>query len=182
MQKNREIRLSIRDRVSDLFSAPPTDSGFSVFNVYNEIDYRNPDHVPTPNTAFIYLVDSYQLPVNTKLPLVVLEIERYRKESFELGNRKGRNIKAHIHVFGRNRGERDDLAGFMADYFGDSFDIKTYTQASPTGTVVETVQLNDRIDVSDMTISGPIQGRENVESSGVVLDWSRVSFEFACKL
>ena len=180
MLRNREIRLSIRDRISDLFTAPPAATGLKAFNVYGEDDFRDDSFVPV--FPYVYLIDSYQLPTQTKLPVIVIEIDRYTRQSFELGNRSGRHIRAFAHVFGKNRAERDDLAGFIADYFGNSFTIKTYTQASPSGTAVETVQLADRIDVEDMTISGPVEGRDQIEMGGSIINWSRVALEFDTKL
>ena len=174
MQTNREIRLSVKDRISSIFTSPPAGSGFSAFNVYDEDDYRNDAHTPAPNVAYIYLIDSFLLPVETKLPVVVLEIERVRHRTFELGNRVGRHVRAHAHCFGRNRGERDDLSGFIADYFGDSFPIKTY----PTGTTTETVQvLENSMAVENMSI-----GNEDANFGGEVMNWSRASWEFYTKL
>ena len=171
MLKHREIRLSIRDRNSTLFGAPPAASGLSVYNVYTEAQFR--DDTFTPTFPFVYLLDSYVLPVKTKLPLVIVEIGRYRRQTFEIGNRNGRLITAHIHVFGRNRAERDDLAALIADYFGSTFTIKQY----PENTSVETVQLSDRIDVEDMAIAN-----EEVQFGGAVWEWQRITFEFETKL
>jgi len=171
MLKHREIRLSIRDRLSTLLGAPPAASGLSAFNVYTEAQFRDDTFAPT--FPFVYLLDSYVLPVKTKLPLVIIEIGLYRRQTFEIGNRSGRFIRVHIHVFGRNRAERDDLAALVADYFGSTFTIKQY----PENTAVETVQLSDRIDVEDMAIAN-----EEVQFGGAVLDWSRVTFTFETKL
>jgi len=131
---------------------------------------------------FIYIVDSNILPVATKLPLLVIEIQRYRKQSFEIGNRSGREVRAFINVFGRTRADRDDIAGFIADYFGNSLSIKTYTQAVPAGTEVEKALVGDRIDVESMTISGPVEGRDEVEFGGSIIAWARVTLDIDTKL
>jgi len=170
MLKHREIRLSIRDRLSTLLGAPPAASGLSAFNVYTEAQFR--DDTFTPTFPFVYLLDTYVLPVKTKLTLIAIECE-YERQPFEIGNREGRLVTAYIHTFGRNRAERDDLAAFIADYFGSTFSIKQY----PENTTVETVQLQDRIKVENMAIVN-----EAVEFGGSVLDWAMITLRFQTKL
>lgn len=91
-----------------------------------------------------------------------------------MGNRNGRRIRAYVHVFGQNRGQRDDLSAFIGDYFGTALAIKTY----PSGVVVEDALLDDDIVVEDM-YSPKI---ESVESQATLLGWSRVTFSFTTKL
>jgi len=180
MLRNREIRLSIHDRLVTMFELPDAASGLTAYNVYDEDEYRDDTHVEV--FPFVYIVDSNILPVATKLPLIVIEVQRYRKQSFEMGNRSGREVRAFIHVFGRTRADRDDMAGFIADYFGDSLSIKTYTQAVPAGTEVEKALMGDRIDVEQMTISGPVEGRDEVEFGGSIMAWARVALDIDTKL
>ena len=180
MLRNREIRLSIHDRLVTMFELPDAASGLTAYNVYDEDEYRDDTHVEV--FPFVYIVDSNILPVATKLPLIVIEVQRYRKQSFEMGNRSGREVRAFIHVFGRTRADRDDMAGFIADYFGNSLSIKTYTQAVPAGTEVEKALMGDRIDVEQMSLSGPVEGRDEAEIGGSVSNWARVGLDIDCKL
>mgnify|MGYP001615881445 FL=1 len=163
-----------------MFESPDAGSGLTAYNVYNETEYRDDTHVEA--FPFVYIIDSDILPVITKLPLIVIEVLRYRKESFELGNRSGRQIRVYLHVFGRTRADRDDMAGFIADYFGNSLSIKTYTQSVPAGTEVEKALVGDRIDVEQMSISGPVEGRDMVEIGGSILNWNRVALDIDTKL
>ena len=176
MLKHREIRLSIYDRVKAMFQTPDVATGLLAYNVYGESDFRNVNFVPT--FPYVYLLDSFIQPlpqrVDRQQPQVVFEIDTYRRLPFEMGNRNGRRIRAYIHVFGQNRGQRDDLSAFIGDYFGTALAIKTY----PSGVTVEDALLDDEIIVEDMYTPRI----ESIESQATLLGWSRVTFSFTTKL
>jgi len=102
----REARLSLKADIEDIFTSGSVLS--EVYNVYGEAQLRDTSFVPT--RPFVYLLDSGIMFESQHLPAIVLETE-YRKASFELGNPAQGRCMPEIHVFGRNRGERDDLAG-----------------------------------------------------------------------
>ncbi len=169
--KGREIRLSLRDEVKSLLESPPAATGLSAFNVYTEAQMRDTDFSPT--FPFAFLVDSHVEPVQNRLPLIVLEVAKQRLQSAQLGDRSGRRVTAHFNVFGDNRGERDDLADLIADNIGPTITLKTFSASDPTGTAVETVVLEDKIDIVPMLIGG-----DDVEFSGAIIDWARVTIYF----
>ena len=186
MLKNREIRLSARDRLKALFSAPDANSGLSPFNVYDERDFRNvASGVFTPTFPFIYLLDSFLEPVAQRVdlqqPQIVIEVDLYESAPFELGNRAGRTVDFLFHVFARNRGERDDVSGLIADYFGQSLDIKTYSATNTTGTVVETAIVNPPIFRVKDIFTPRIEKMSTIELNTALLGWASVSFSIMMK-
>ena len=155
MLKHRAIRLSIMNRVRDMFLAPDAETGLDPFNVYYESQFRQASSGAfAPIFPFVYLLDSYLLPVaqriDTMQPQVVIEIDQYITRPFELGNRKGRWITSLIHILGKNRGQRDDIGSFIVDYFGNSLDIKEYSASNTAGTVVDNAILDDERSVRDI--------------------------------
>ena len=179
MQKHRELRRSIRDQIEALFETPPAESGMAAFNVYHDSDYRTVDFIPT--APYIYLLDSFQPPVATRFdrqyPQVVIEIDRYAGQPFEIGNRHGRVINCLISIFGRNRGERDDLGAFIADYFGTKLAVRTYPTASSAGTIIEEALLDDEIVVQD-----EFTPRLELVTNGSLVGWTTVAFVARPKL
>lgn len=138
-----------------MFQAPDAETGLSPFNIYTETDFRNvPPGLFTPTFPWIYLLDSFIAPMPQRIdlqqPQVVVEVDRYVVGPFELGNRRGREVDLAIHVFGKNRGERDDVAAFICDYFGSALSIKTYSASNPSGTEVEQALVDVPIVVQDM--------------------------------
>jgi hypothetical protein len=182
MLKDRAIRLSIKDRVRDMFQSPDVETGFAPFNVYYESQFRQAiTGAFTPAFPFVYLLDSYLLPVaqriDTMQPQVVIEIQRYQARPFELGNRKGRWITAWIHVFGQNRGQRDDIGSFIMDYFGTALDIKDYSAALPAGAVVDSAILDD-----DRAVDDIYTPRIEIElAGGLLMGHTRVTLKFQPK-
>lgn len=153
--KHRAIRLSLKDRIRDMFLAPDAATELAPFNVYYEANFRNAASGNfTPTFPYIYLLDSYLLPVAQRIdvmqPQVVIEIDEYVKRPFELGNREGRWVTAWIHVFGQNRGQRDDLGSFIVDYIGATLPIKSYSASDTAGTQVETAIIDPERVVKDI--------------------------------
>jgi hypothetical protein len=114
MQLNRSIRVSIKEHVKTAFELPIS-GGMNAFNVYgeNNLPQNNPSFSPT--RPYLYIVDSNIQPTLLDLPLIVLELTPFVKDVFELG-RASRKAELNAHVYGRNRGERDDIASYLQDY------------------------------------------------------------------
>lgn len=130
MQHNRNIRISIKEHIKSALESPGV-GGPSAYNVYgeNNLPQRNPSFAPT--FPFIYLIDSNIEPTKVDLPLIVVEVNPIRRNTSELG-RQARNVDLNLHIFGRNRGERDDLASYLQDWLstsgsGHTPSIKDYT-------------------------------------------------------
>lgn len=182
MLKHRAIRLSIKDRLRDMFAAPDAGTELAPFNVYYESQFRSAASGGfTPTFPFVYLLDSYLLPVAQRIdlmqPQVVIEIQRYQSRPFELGNRSGRWITALIHVLGQNRGQRDDIGSFIMDYFGNALDIKSYSASDTAGTVVDSAVLDD-----DRVVEDIYTPRLEIElAGGLLMGHTMVTLKFQPK-
>lgn len=127
MLLDRLHRISIKESLKTLFETPPGESVLEAFNVYSEADMRNMNKGTwKPSAPFVFIIDSHLAPTLAQLPFIAIDATP-QKAPFQLGDRKGRMVSADLHIFGRSRGERDDLASFIADYLG-SITIKNYNE------------------------------------------------------
>lgn len=174
MGRERDIRRSILKRVRGLFQSPPAGSGLSAYTVYAEDDLRAVmKKALVPARPSVFVTDSYLRPAEPALPLVIVEVSPTLKRPFELGNTAGREPGVILHVFGRLRGERDDLTSFLADYFGRSLPIYNYTSGSP-------VFSDDTVVGNEMEIeSVPVLEKERTEGS--YDSWNTISFKLLAK-
>lgn len=185
MLRVRDIRLSLKKRVYEMFIAPHTDTGWaSAFNVYDEDQFRGViNSTFTPTKPYIYLLDDFLLPAAQRLdlqqPQVVVEIEEAQSKPFEMGNRKGRDIQALIHVFGQNRAQRDDLGAYIMDYIGNTIKVHTFSASSP---YPDGVYVEDALVLDPRTMRNMYTPRlEQYEATGILLGWSIVSINFLPK-
>ena len=184
MLKNRCIRKSLCNFVTDLFDNPPPVTGWEEWNTYSENQlrlYRNANF--TPVNPFIYILDSNVAPAKAELPMLIIEISTLTRP-FELGNTQGRFSMANLHVFGRNRGQRDDIASMLQDVFQGNmittgsvgpFPVYDFQDAGAS-TLVETAHIDPGIAVEYPAVGG----LEQHESS--LSQWATVSFSFSTKL
>lgn len=156
MLKNRAIRLSLKNRIQAMLQAPESGSGLAPFNVYNEVQFRSASRdMFSPVFPYVYLLDAFMPPASQayfdkQSPQIVVEIDRYATMPFELGTRSGRIVTACVHVFGQNRGQRDDLASFIVDYIGTTLTIYDFTAENPAGVAVETALIDNEKVVEDV--------------------------------
>lgn len=135
MLRNRNLRKSIREHAEAIL-ANASDFGLeNDYNVYNEEELRTGASVTFP---YVFLVDAAIRPTQTTLPFIVLEVSRIEQTQFELGNRGGRYLQVYLHIFGKNRGERDDLASMFQDNIGQAITVKDYSSGTGVadGTVI----------------------------------------------
>ncbi len=172
--RDRNIRRSVMAQVRTLFQSPPTGSGLSAYTVYSEDQLRQVQSgTLTPVRPCVFLVDAYIQPAEPALPLVVVEKIKTNKRPFELGNRNGRWSDFYLHCFGRMRGERDDLASFLADNFGGAVSIYDY---STGGAILqETGVVEPEIGIE------PIGMTEQMRIEGSLGNWEIVSLSIMTK-
>ena len=186
MLKNRAIRLSLRDRIYDLLIGPDAGANWaSAWNVYTEKDFRSVASTglivagTAPAVPYVYLLDSFLEPVSgvrvdLMQPQVVFEIDTVKGSPNQLGDRAGRLVYAMIHIFGKSRAERDDLAGYFFDFIGDTIPIKDYGASNiTTGVKVEDALVNE-----DRVVEDIYTDRGDAQITGFLLGWSRFSFSF----
>lgn len=116
MLLDRIHRISIKESLKTLFESPPAESVLDAFNIYSEADMREMNKGSfTPMAPFVFITDARIAPTVAQLPFIAIDAVP-RRAPFQLGDRRGRMVSADLHIFGRSRGERDDLASFIADY------------------------------------------------------------------
>ena len=185
MLKFRAIRKSIYDFTVSLFESPPPDTGWSDWNVYGEDQlrqWRGGDGDFTPVDPYIFIVDSYIAPTRSELPLVVIEATAIAVP-YQLGDPGGKTSVGRLHVFGRNRGQRDDIAAMFQEVLsyamttsGSVVPIPIYDyHSSGSETFVETAHVDPGVDIAPMGI-----GSEEVFEASV-LNWNTVTFSFHTK-
>lgn len=182
--KNRALRLSLYNFVADLFKTPPTATGWGDFNVYGENSLRQyRDENFEPVQPFVFIVDSNLAPTQTELPMVIVETTTFSRP-YQLGDTQGRLSTANLHVFGKNRGQRDDFASMLQDVFAGNmttvsavvpFPVYNYI-SSGSSVLVETALIDPGISVKTQTVGG----LEQIEAS--TANWNIVSFSFQTKL
>lgn len=173
MLRNRNLRKSIREHFETLLT-DASDFGLqNDYNVYNEESLRTGASVTFP---YVFLVDAAIRPTQTTLPFIVLEVSRIEQTQFELGNRDGRHLQCYLHIFGKNRGERDDLASMFQDNIGQAIVVKDYSSGVGVadGTVIE-------IEPGVEQFDAPPKAEELVAEASL-LNMTIVSFRGFCKV
>ena len=127
MRINRNIRISVKDHIEAAFR----DEGF---NVYSESNLPSRDGSFVPVRPYVYIVDTNIEPTTLELPLVIVEINPISAYVAELGA-ISRRAEVRVHVYGSNRGERDDLASIVQEYLstagkGNTLSIYDYGQTA----------------------------------------------------
>ena len=162
MNAKRNIRLSIKKEIADEMRL----MGYT--NVYTESNMRAGT---TPTSPFCYIVDSFVRPMETTLPFIVIEIPSITKRPFEVGNSRGRTFKCILHVFGKSRGQRDDIATYIQDNLPS--EIKYYDFSSGESVIENyTLEIKDYITVED---AQDLSADMFSESS--LVGWTMVIFE-----
>jgi len=182
--KNRAIRISLYNFIADLFRTPPSATGWGAFSVYSENQLRQyRDGNFSPVQPFVYLIDSNVAPAKTELPMIIIETSTLARP-YQLGDTQGRLSTANLHVFGKNRGQRDDFASMLQDVLAGNmitsgsvvpFPVYDYI-SSGSSVLVETAHIDPGVSVETQTVGG----LEQIESS--TANWNTVSFSFNTKL
>lgn len=130
MQHNRNIRISIKEHIKTSLESPGV-GGPGPYNVYgeNNLPQRNPSFSPV--FPYVFLIDTNINPTKADLPFILIELNPIIRRTAELG-RQARKADLNLHIYGRNRGERDDLASYLQDWLttsgsGHTISIKDYT-------------------------------------------------------
>ena len=168
MVRERDVRRSVYERVKTIFQAPP--DGSTAYAVYDERQMRQVQKGEiSPVARRVFLLDAYVRPVETALPVVVIETST-RRRPFELGNRDGRLVTARLNVFGRLRGERDDLGSLLADNIGAALPIYAFTSSGSS--LSEQAMVGDWVELDNMARV------ERLAQEGTLDLWQVVTFAF----
>lgn len=169
MNVKRNLRLSVRKEVETQLIA----MGYT--NIYGESTMRAKT---TPTRPYCFLMDSFVRPMETTLPFVIIEMRNLTRQPFEIGNRTGHESKVFLHIFGRTRGDRDDIASYLQDNIPDAFQYYDFTTGSSGSAVTGTmITLSDKSDIEDVP---GIPDEVITESS--LSNWNMLSFETSLKI
>lgn len=151
MMTVRNVRKSAMTRVRALLAAPPVASGIAApYTLYDIRDLRSAYNNPkafTQARPSCFVIEGRVRPMVGAFPLVMVAAQVVY-QTFELGNTSGGLATIDLNVVGRMSGERDDLAGLFAKYWGRSLPLYNYSGGS-TGTLIENALLRDHVEVFD---------------------------------
>lgn len=165
----RNVDRSVLKRVESLFTSPPAGTLSQAWNTYREDSFFNGSFTPT--YPYIWVLDERVRPRQSRLPLVIIERGPTPRTNFELGNRGGHTFIYALHVFGRNRGERKDLAAFLE---GQLSPIGIYDFATTPETLLYSVAVDD----SGSSANGVAA---DVGIEGALAQWETVTISFLVK-
>ena len=161
----RNVEKSVYAMVKALFTAP-TGGLAAPYTVYSEGDFWNDKLVPT--FPYLFLMGYRVEPRQTKLPLIIVEVGPRQRSYYETGNRKGTYVQTALHVFGRTRGERSDLAAYLYHHL-ELLPLYDYSTDPPT--LRYTVPI-------DNPWSVPVSPGEALGQEGVLANWESLQFGF----
>lgn len=161
----RNVTLSVRQAVSDLFANPPTGLT-NPYSVYGEDRFI--DETFQPTRPYLWLLESRVPPRETRLPMVIIERAPTLSSEFEMGNREGSLQVVNLHVFARSRGERDDLAAFLYENL-KALTVFDFSSQPPTPRY--------RVDVLSRA-SGSNSVAPDLGLEGALANWETVRIEF----
>lgn len=170
----RNVQLSVYNWTSSQFTAPQHIPGTSTdyvvtYNVYGEDAFRTATQ--TDVEPYIYLLMNRVPPKAEKLPTIILDFPALPYIPYEIGTRGGSSQLVNMHIFGRNRGERDDLAGYLAQVMIDYPNINIYDY-STTPATLKFGTFAENISIAPQTV-----GEENLSIEGSLVNWNVLQFE-----
>lgn len=184
MLKNRAIRKSLYNYIVSLFETPPAATGWTAYNAYSENQLRQyREHANfSPVHPFIFIVDANIAPTQTELPMIIIETSTLARP-YQMGDTRGRLSVARLHVFGRNRGQRDDMASMLQDVFAKNMTTSGSVAPFPvydfissgSSVLIETAHIDDGVNVENQVVGGLQQHQSSLTQ------WAIVSFSFQTK-
>jgi hypothetical protein len=161
----RSVERSVFDAVSGLFTSPT--GGLPVaYNVYGEDSFNNESFKPV--FPYLWFMGYRVSPRTTRLPLLILDMGEQQNDPFEIGRREGTFAIATVHVYGRTRGERDDLASVI---YQRLYNIPINDYDTTPATFKYNAQVEARF-------SGKVSVPEDVGKEGTLSNWKYVQFTF----
>jgi hypothetical protein len=169
MRISRKARLSVWHTLKDGFEDATFMGG--VYNVYSEEDLRAN---VIPVRPFIFLLDFGANFEMKHLPCVVIQAEVH-KRGLELGTGDTWYCELILHVLGRNRGERDDLASAIKEEV-DAIAIRDFDQS--LAPVVQTMQLEPLNSEGDIWAERIMELPQRLLAEGTLANWASLVASF----
>jgi hypothetical protein len=106
----------------------------------------------------------------TKLPFMIIEIRPIIGKQFEVGNRSGKTFTCYLHIFGQNRGARDDIASYLQENLPMGITYSDYTGGSAVDYGRGKIEVQDTPTVDEYAVPS-----DKVEEASIT-NWSVVRF------
>ena len=168
MKLSRKVRLSIVDTISAAFS-DATLMGV-VWNVYDEDDLRSG---VDPVAPYVFILDFGVMFELKHLPAVMVQ-SAVHKRPLELGNLAW-FCDAVVHIFGANRGDRDDISSAIKEVI-DEVSIRDYNTAG--NPVVQTQKLEAVNGAGDLWYETRVFPPNQMVTEGRLANWTTLACSF----
>jgi hypothetical protein len=168
MKTLRNVKLSFYDTLETLFETASTFG--TAMHVYREKDLHAETKLVDP---YIFLLD-HQVPFTTQLP-VVAQNWRFSYRSIQLGGPALWHAELFLNCFGRNRGEREDIAAAIVEGIVD-FAVYDYTSSTPAAW--GTASQYENVMGEYWTVTYEAIGNEKDIVEGTLLNWASLESRF----
>lgn len=165
----RNVEQSVHEALKALFTNPPAGTLTVPWHVYGEDEFRQEGF--EPEFPYLYLLQKRAMPSASQLPLAIVERDPTVRAVYEVGNTRGHLFTFLVHVFGRDHGEKADLAALVEEHL-DRVALCDYGVTPPTP--IETVVIINR---TSMDLEVP----ENIGVEGTLSHGETVMFDFQTK-
>lgn len=172
MKTPRNAKLSLMAQIEAILE--DTDNFNPAFNVYYEEDMHEDTTTRWPRVFILDANVPFEAP---ELPVVVVWIQ-WAYRGIQLGSGELWHADVVIDVYGRNRGEREDIAAGIVEGIGKTFTIYDYSGTTATTWGNASIYEDGSGEYWQM-IPESIGDDESVE--GTLLNWMSLRGRFWCK-
>lgn len=160
----RNVRRSFRDHLIRIFNDYAALG--TPYTIYGETEVRDKDF--NGQRPFLVILDARVLFETRHLPLIVIEMDAM-VDGLELG-RDSLRFAVELHIFGRNRGERDDIAAAIIEY--QDLDIIIYDYSGDTPVPIGVTQIDQPWDMTYIDVS------TDLAVEGSLANWTMMTASF----
>lgn len=176
MKTPRNAKLSLMAAIEAILES--TSHFDPAYTVYYESDLR--DYIEdklSPDWPYCFILDANVMVEAEFLPAVVVWL-RWSYRGLELSSTKMWHCDLSVDVYGRNRGEREDIAAGIVEGMGESFTIYDYSGA--TATTWGTASIYESGPSEYWTVE-PQSVADEYAVEGTTLNWMQLGTRFWCK-
>jgi hypothetical protein len=146
----------------------------TAFNVYYESDLRDGT---TPTFPYIYILDA-NVPLEVEYLPVISVWFRFGYRAFQIGGPALWHAEIVCDIYGKNRGDREDLAAAIAEGISSNFTINDYSGASPSSWGTAGIYEGPGGDYWTVAYESVA---DELSVEGTLLNWASASTQCWCK-
>jgi len=131
------VEQTTRVSVYDLGGAAISGSDYMIDYIDGRVIFATQAIIPNKVTYdyfYVALVNDWEVVETSGVPVVVVDLESFRKVGFQLGGGKLIPRRGHLHIFATDRAERDDLIELLYDGINEKC---VSNQDWPKGTMLD---------------------------------------------